>query len=82
MVFEALFIIIKHTEYIELRPSIGYSMFCVGYAIYKRERSFAGRTCKTLSNLFSPEPAVSCFADTQALHREIYILCSILLHFI
>ena len=33
---------------------------------------------KTLYNLFSPDPAVSCVADTLASHREIhvYILCS------
>ena len=37
---------------------------------------------KTLYNLFSPDPAVSCVADTQASYREIYVLCSILLHFI
>ena len=37
---------------------------------------------KTVYNLFSPDPAVSCVADTQALDREIYILCNILLHFI
>ena len=37
---------------------------------------------KTLYNQFSPDPAVSCVADTQASHREIYILCGILLHFI
>ena len=37
---------------------------------------------KTLYNLFSPDPAVSCVADTHASHREIYILCSVLLHFI
>ena len=35
---------------------------------------------KTLYNLFGPDPAVSCVADTQASHREINILCSILLH--
>ena len=28
---------------------------------------------KTLYNLFSPDPGVSCVADTQASHREIYI---------
>ena len=33
-------------------------------------------------NLFTPDPAVYCVADTQALDREIYILCNILLHFI
>ena len=37
---------------------------------------------KTLYNLFSPDPAVSCVAYTQASHREIYILCNTLLHFI
>ena len=37
---------------------------------------------KTLYNLFSPDPAVSCVADTQTSRHEIYILCSILLHFI
>ena len=30
----------------------------------------------TLYNLFNPDPAVSCVADTQASHRVIYILCS------
>ena len=30
---------------------------------------------KTLYKLFSPDPALSCAADTQASHREIYILC-------
>ena len=37
---------------------------------------------KTLYNLFSPDPAVSYVADTQASHHEMYILCSILLRFI
>ena len=37
---------------------------------------------KTLYNLFSPDPAVSCVADNLASHREIYTLCSIFLHFI
>ena len=37
---------------------------------------------KTLYNVFSPDPAVSCVADKQVSNREIYILCSILLHFI
>ena len=36
---------------------------------------------KTLYNLFSPDPAVSCLCDKQITHREIYTLCSILLHF-
>ena len=36
---------------------------------------------KTLYYLFSPDPAVSCVADTQVSHREICILCNILLHF-
>ena len=35
---------------------------------------------KTLYNLFSPDPAVSCVAD-KVLHREIYMLCSSFLHF-
>ena len=31
---------------------------------------------KTLYNLLSPDPAVSCVADTQALDCEICILCN------
>ena len=31
---------------------------------------------------FSPDPAGSCVAVTQASHRDICILCNILLHFI
>ena len=65
---------------------IGYSMFCVGYGIYIRgsgapECIFQNKH-KTLYKLFSPDPALSCAADTQASHCEIYILCTILLHFI
>ena len=37
---------------------------------------------KTLYNIFSTDPAVSCVADKQISHREKYTLCSILLHFI
>ena len=37
---------------------------------------------KTLYNVYSPDPAVSCVADKQVSNREIYTLCSILLHFI
>ena len=37
---------------------------------------------KTLYNLFSPDPAVSCVADRQVSNREIYTLCSILQHLI
>ena len=52
---------------------IGYSMFCVGYEIY----TSGAPACifhnkhKTLYNLFSPDPAVSYVADTQASHPEI-----------
>ena len=35
---------------------------------------------KTLNNLFSPDPAVSCVASKQVSNREIYTLRSILLH--
>ena len=56
-------------------------MFCVGYEIYKREHIFHNHN-KTLYNLFSPDPAVSCVADKQVSHREKYTLCSILLHFV
>ena len=33
---------------------------------------------KTLFNLFSPDPAVSCVGS----HPEMYALCSILVHFV
>ena len=36
---------------------------------------------KTLNNLFSPDPAFSCVCDKLVTYREIYTLCSILLHF-
>ena len=36
---------------------------------------------KTLYNLLSPDPAVSCVCDELVTYREIYTLCSILLHF-
>ena len=36
---------------------------------------------KTLYNLFSPDPAVSYVRDKLVTHREIFTLCSILLHF-
>ena len=62
-------------------------MFCVGYGIYTGERSSTPACIfhnehKTLYNLFSLDPAVSCVGGTQASHREIYRLCSNLLHFI
>ena len=47
-------------------------MFCVGYGIYK---SIFHNKHKTLYNLFSPGPAVSCVADTQASHHVVF--CSI-----
>ena len=37
---------------------------------------------KTLYDLFSHDPAVSCVADKKVSNREIYTLCSILLHFV
>ena len=37
---------------------------------------------KTLYNLFSTDPAVFCVGNKQVSHREIYTICSILLHFI
>ena len=43
--------------------SIGYSMFCVGYGIYTTECIFHNQH-KTLYNLFSPDPAVSCVGFT------------------
>ena len=53
-------------------------MFCVGYGIYTREHNQHNK----LYNLFSTDPAVSCVADKQVSHHEIYTLCSILMHFI
>ena len=35
---------------------------------------------KTLYNLFSPDPAVSCVCDKLVTYPEMYTLCSILLH--
>ena len=46
-------------------------MFCVGYGIYK---SIFHNKHKTLYNLFSPGPAVSCVADTQASHHVVFHL--------
>ena len=37
---------------------------------------------KTLYNLFSPDPVVSCVGDKLVSYREIYTFCNILLHFI
>ena len=37
-------------------------MLCVVYGIYTREQIFHNRH-KTLYNLFSPDPAVSCVGD-------------------
>ena len=59
-------------------------MFCAGYGIYTRKRSslvYISYKHKTLYNLFSPDPAVSCVADKQVSPREVYILYSTLLHF-
>ena len=66
--------------------SIGYSVCCVGYGIYTREqnnREFIFQNQhKPFYNIFSPDPAASSVADKQVSPREIYIKCSILLHFI
>ena len=54
-------------------------MFFVVYGIYTRERApeyIIHSEHKTLYNLFSPNPTVYCVTDTQASHREIYILYS------
>ena len=64
---------------------IGYSKFCVGYGIYTREprsECLFDNHYKTLYYLFSPDPAVSCVGDKLVSHREIYTLCSLLLHLI
>ena len=56
-------------------------MFYVGYGIV---RGSGAPVCifhnkhKTLYNLFSPDPGVSCVGS----HPEMYTLCSILLHFV
>ena len=53
-------------------PSIGYSIFCVGYGIYTREQSYNNTAC--LKMLFDKDSTIKCFNhELLPLDANIYI---------
>ena len=75
----------KPSGQIKVASCIGYLMFCVGYGTIRGIRApecIFRNQHKTLYNLFSTDPDVSCVCDKLVSHPEIYTLSSILLYFI